>query len=91
MPLAPLHNAANLEGMIVAHRLIPEVPQVAVFDTAFHQTMPPGAYTYAIPRSWREEQRIRRYGFHETSHAFVAALRAPSRAPLQPPYLSARD
>ena len=48
------------------------MPQVAVFDTAFHQTMPRAAYTYAVPRAWREEHRIRRYGFHGTSHAFVS-------------------
>ena len=72
VPLAPLHNAANLEGLRVARRLFPDVPQAAVFDTAFHQTMPPVAYTYAVPRTWREEHRIRRYGFHGTSHAFVS-------------------
>ena len=72
VPLAPLHNAANLEGLRVARRLFPDVPQVAVFDTAFHQTMPPVAYTYAVPQAWREEHRIRRYGFHGTSYAFVS-------------------
>ena len=72
VPLAPLHNPANLEGLRVARKLFPGVPQVAVFDTAFHQTMPPVAYTYAVPRAWREEHRIRRYGFHGTSHAFVS-------------------
>ena len=72
VPLAPLHNAANLEGLRVARRLFPDVPQAAVFDTAFHQTMAPVAYTYAVPRTWREEHRIRRYGFHGTSHAFVS-------------------
>ena len=72
VPLAPLHNAANLEGLRVARRLFPDVPQAAVFDTAFHQTMPPVAYTYAVPQTWREEHRIRRYGFHGTSHAFVS-------------------
>ena len=72
VPLAPLHNPANLEGLRVARTLFPDVPQVAVFDTAFHQTMPPVAYTYAVPRAWREEHRIRRYGFHGTSHAFVS-------------------
>jgi acetate kinase len=72
VPLAPLHNAANLEGLRVARRLFPDVPQAAVFDTAFHQTMPPVAYTYAVPRTWREEHRIRRYGFHGTSYAFVS-------------------
>lgn len=72
VPLAPLHNPANLEGMRVARQLFPDVPQVAVFDTAFHQTMPEHAYTYAVPRSWREEHRIRRYGFHGTSYANVS-------------------
>jgi acetate kinase len=72
VPLAPLHNPANLEGLRVALRLFPEVPQVAVFDTAFHQTMPEHAYTYAVPAEWREEHRIRRYGFHGTSYAFVS-------------------
>ena len=72
VPLAPLHNPANLEGLRVARRLFPDVPQVAVFDTAFHQTMPEHAYTYAVPVAWREEHRIRRYGFHGTSYSFVA-------------------
>jgi acetate kinase len=72
VPLAPLHNPANLEGIAVARKLFPDLPQVAVFDTAYHQTMPPVAYTYAVPRAWREEHRIRRYGFHGTSHAYVA-------------------
>ena len=72
VPLAPLHNPANLEGLRVALRLFPDVPQVAVFDTAFHQTMPEHAYTYAVPLAWREEHRIRRYGFHGTSYAFVS-------------------
>ena len=72
VPLAPLHNPANLEGLKVARRLFPDVPQVAVFDTAFHQTMPEHAYTYAVPVAWREEHRIRRYGFHGTSYAFVS-------------------
>ena len=72
VPLAPLHNPANLEGLLVARTLFPDAPQVAVFDTAFHQTMPPVAHTYAVPRAWREEHRIRRYGFHGTSHAFVS-------------------
>ena len=76
VPLAPLHNPANLEGLRVARRLFPDVPQVAVFDTAFHQTMPAAAYTYAVPREWREEHRIRRYGFHGTSHAFVSRAAA---------------
>ncbi|MFC0624073.1 acetate/propionate family kinase [Kribbella deserti] len=72
VPLAPLHNPANLEGMRVAGRLFPDLPQVAVFDTAFHQTLPPEAYTYAVPRGWLAEHGIRRYGFHGTSHAFVS-------------------
>jgi len=72
VPLAPLHNKANLEGMRVALRLFPDVPHVAVFDTAFHQTLPPHAYTYAVPRAWAEEHHIRRYGFHGTSVSFVA-------------------
>jgi acetate kinase len=73
VPLAPLHNPANLEGLEVARRLFPDVPQVAVFDTAFHQTLPPHAYTYAVPLTWRDEHQIRRYGFHGTSNAFVSA------------------
>jgi acetate kinase len=76
VPLAPLHNPANLEGMQVARRLFPDLPQVAVFDTAFHQTIPEHAYTYAVPLRWREEHRIRRYGFHGTSHAFVSGAAA---------------
>ena len=76
VPLAPLHNPANLEGLRVARLLFPDTPQVAVFDTAFHQTMPPAAYTYAVPREWREEHRIRRYGFHGTSHAYVSRAAA---------------
>lgn len=83
VPLAPLHNPANLEGLGVARRLFPDVPQVAVFDTAFHQTMPEHAYTYAIPLSLRDEHGIRRYGFHGTSHRFVAGEAAAllGRAP----------
>ena len=71
VPLAPLHNPANLEGIDVARRLFPDVPHVAVFDTAFHQTLPQHACTYAVPRDWAEEHHIRRYGFHGTSVAFV--------------------
>ncbi len=73
VPLAPLHNPANLEGIEVARRLFPDLPQVAVFDTAFHQTLPEHAYTYAVPWAWKEEHKVRRYGFHGTSHAFVSA------------------
>ncbi len=72
IPLAPLHNPANLEGIQVALRLFPGVPQVAVFDTAFHQTMAPAAYRYALPENLYREQRVRRYGFHGTSHAYVS-------------------
>ncbi len=71
--LAPLHNPPNLTGIRAAKELLPDVPQVAVFDTAFHQTMPPHAYMYAIPRELYEEHRIRRYGFHGTSHRYVSA------------------
>ncbi|TDU83815.1 acetate kinase [Kribbella voronezhensis] len=71
--LAPLHNPANLDGMRVALRLFPDLPQVAVFDTAFHQTLPPAAHTYAVPQEWATEHGVRRYGFHGTSHAFVSA------------------
>lgn len=71
--LAPLHNPPNLTGVQVARELMPELPQVAVFDTAFHQTMPPHAYLYGLPRKFYEEFKIRRYGFHGTSHRYVAA------------------
>ena len=72
VPLAPLHNPANLEGIETGRKVFPTVPQVAVFDTAFHHTLPEAAYTYAVPRSWVEEHHIRRYGFHGTSCAFVS-------------------
>ena len=72
IPLAPLHNPANLDGIRVAQELFAGVAQVAVFDTAFHQTIPPHAYHYAIPYDLYEKQRVRRYGFHGTSHKFVA-------------------
>jgi acetate kinase len=74
--LAPLHNSANLAGIVAAERAFPDVPHVAVFDTAFHQTMPPAAYTYAIDRELAEKHRIRRYGFHGTSHRFVSRAAA---------------
>lgn len=70
--LAPLHNPANLAGIAAACRLLPDVPQVAVFDTAFHHTLPPAAATYAIDPAVAERYGIRRYGFHGTSHAYVA-------------------
>ncbi|GAA1160184.1 acetate/propionate family kinase [Ornithinicoccus hortensis] len=72
VPLAPLHNPGNIAGIEVAREAFPDLPQVAIFDTAFHQTMPPAAYTYAVPRAWREEHGVRRYGFHGTSHDYVA-------------------
>jgi acetate kinase len=70
--LAPLHNPANLAGIRVAQAALPATPQVAVFDTAFHQTLPRHAYTYAIPPAWRTEHGVRRYGFHGTSVAYVS-------------------
>jgi len=72
VPLAPLHNSANLLGIAAAQRALPELVHVAVFDTAFHQTLPEAAYRYAVPRAWYESHGIRRYGFHGTSHRFVA-------------------
>jgi acetate kinase len=71
VPLAPLHNPANLAGIRTAGALFPGLPQVAVFDTAFHRTLPEAASTYAIPLALRDEHQIRRYGFHGTSYAFV--------------------
>ncbi|MBZ0244170.1 MAG: acetate kinase, partial [Bacteroidales bacterium] len=70
--LAPLHNPPNLKGIYAMKELLPEVPQVGVFDTAFHQTMPPEAYLYGIPYSLYEKYKIRRYGFHGTSHKYVS-------------------
>lgn len=70
--LAPLHNPANLKGILSIEKLLPTIPQVAVFDTSFHQTMTREAYLYAIPYHYYEEYRIRRYGFHGTSHKYVA-------------------
>lgn len=72
IPLAPLHNPANLMGIRVAQTLIPQAPQVAIFDTSFHQTMPPRAYHYSLPYEYYEELGVRRYGFHGTSHRYVA-------------------
>jgi acetate kinase len=72
VPLAPLHNPANLAGILSARATFPDVPQVAVFDTAFHQSLPPEAYTYAVPLDWRERHQVRRWGFHGTSHRFVS-------------------
>ena len=70
--LAPLHNPANLIGISACKALMPEVPMVAVFDTAFHQTMPKKAYLYGLPYEYYEEYKIRKYGFHGTSHSFVS-------------------
>jgi len=70
--LAPLHNPPNIAGIEGAQSLLPGIPQVAVFDTAFHQTMPERAYIYPIPYEFYKEHRIRRYGFHGTSHGYVA-------------------
>lgn len=70
--LAPLHNPANLIGINVCAELMPGVPQVAVFDTAFHQTMPPKAYLYGLPLEYYKNYKVRRYGFHGTSHSFVS-------------------
>jgi acetate kinase len=72
IPLAPLHNPANIEGIIAARAIAPNVPNFAVFDTAFHQSMPPHAYRYPLPNDWYESYHVRRYGFHGTSHHYVA-------------------
>ncbi|MCT4601042.1 MAG: acetate kinase [Marinifilaceae bacterium] len=70
--IAPLHNPAHLEGINAMEEILPNVPQTAVFDTSFHQTMPKEAYTYAIPYRYYTDYKVRRYGFHGTSHKFVA-------------------
>ena len=70
--LAPLHNPANLEGVLSIQSLLPTIPQVAVFDTSFHQTIPAENYLYALPYEYYEKYRVRKYGFHGTSHKFVA-------------------
>ncbi|PIE54756.1 MAG: acetate kinase [Dethiosulfovibrio peptidovorans] len=72
IPLAPLHNPANITGIEAITAALPQVPQVGVFDTAFHQTMPKHAYMYGVPYRYYEEHKVRRYGFHGTSHFFVA-------------------
>ncbi len=72
VPLAPLHNPANLTGIEVAMKIFPHAPQVGVFDTAFHQTMPEHAFRYALPEELYTKHDVRRYGFHGTSHFFVA-------------------
>ena len=75
-PLAPLHNPANIIGIKACQTLMPKTPMVAVFDTAFHQTMPALAYTYALPYEFYTEDKVRRYGFHGTSHKYVTARAA---------------
>ena len=70
--IAPLHNPANLEGILSIEKVLPSVPQVAVFDTSFHQSIPARNYLYALPMEYYEKYRVRRYGFHGTSHKFVA-------------------
>lgn len=72
VPLAPLHLPANIDGIEIARRAFPHAPHVAVFDTAFHQTLPPHAYTYAVPDVWREQYGVRRYGFHGISYQYVS-------------------
>ena len=72
IPLGPLHNPANLMGIEACQAVMPKTPQVAVFDTAFHMTMPPKAYRYAIPTEYYKNDDIRRYGFHGTSHKYIA-------------------
>jgi acetate kinase len=76
IPLAPLHNPANLDGILSVKNLLPNIPQVAVFDTAFHQTLPDYNYIYPIPYEMYEEKKIRKYGFHGTSHKYVASKTA---------------
>lgn len=70
--LAPLHNPPNISGIEAAQSVLPEVPHIAIFDTAFHQTMPEAAYMYALPHEWYEKYGVRRYGFHGTSHLYVS-------------------
>ena len=73
IPLGPLHNPANLMGIEACQKVLPDVPQVAVFDTAFHQTMPPKAFRYGLPNHYYTDLHMRKYGFHGTSHRFIAA------------------
>ena len=72
IPLAPLHNPANITGVLAMMQAMPGVPNVGVFDTAFHSTMPAESYIYAVPYEWYEQHHVRRYGFHGTSHRFVS-------------------
>lgn len=75
-PLAPLHTPGNIAGILAARAALPGVPDVAVFDTAFHRTLPPHAFHYAVPQSWFEDHGVRRFGFHGLSHQYVAACAA---------------
>jgi acetate kinase len=90
--LAPLHNPANLAGIEAVAQVRPGLPQVAVFDTAFHQTMPPAAYRYAVPQEWYTRHAVRRYGFHGTSYRFVSERAATllGRAPAGHPSAALR-
>lgn len=72
VPLAPIHNPANLTGIHACQEVLGDKPMVAVFDTAFHQTMPPKAFMYAVPYRWYSDNKVRRYGFHGTSHEYVS-------------------
>ena len=76
IPLAPLHNPANITGIRACQNVMPNVPMVGVFDTAFHQTMPAKSYIYALPYEYYENDKVRRYGFHGTSHKYVAGRAA---------------
>lgn len=89
--LAPLHNPINLSGINASRELFPTVPQIAVFDTAFHQTLPQKAYLYALPGAWYRDWNVRRYGFHGTSHYFMVmeAARLLSRTPATTSIISA--
>jgi acetate kinase len=89
--LAPLHNPVNLSGIRATLALFPGVPQTAVFDTAFHQTLPERAFLYAVPQAWYRDWGVRRYGFHGTSHAFMAAeaARILDKAPTSTSIISA--
>lgn len=89
--LAPLHNPVNLAGIRATLSLFPDVPQAAVFDTAFHQTLPERAYLYGVPEAWYRDWGVRRYGFHGTSHAFMAtaAARLLGRTPATTAIISA--
>ena len=70
--LAPLHNPPNIAGIEAVQNILPQVVNIAIFDTAFHQTMPRHAYIYALPYAWYEQYGVRRYGFHGTSHLYVS-------------------